>query len=955
MIEHPKILCLFSAPLVAQDGEPLGALDIGAERDAIIRELSACKKAVSLRIGYATVEELARSVAEQFNILHLSCHGQEEYLLFEDGKGGSQPIGGDYLKRLLCVGVPFELAIVSACHSERIGETLVEAGIRHVIAIKCDVPVLDVAAITFIGQFFRSLFRGNPVEKAFEMARLLVEGNPELMKLKPQLEFIAHKNGVPFVPEEKKFVLLPEDNEVHLNPLLSHEIPQGTLMLEEPTPQSNLPVKPHSFTGRSVDMYDIINELCENRFVTITGAGGIGKTVVAIEVARWFCARSFFPDGIFYIDLRETDTVEGIVDVLGAALGERLTELKDVIVHLRDWNCLLLLDNAEDILWQDEDAMQDFIDSLFKFTPNTKLVVTSQRPVGGNLYEPEHVYRIYPLERDDAATLFIVTARRRMEREEWESQSFCSLLEQLGGHPLSIVLTACQLTPGIILEDLIERITVYKARAITVKDITDKDAEHGESLVASLASAYDTLSENAKTLFGILSMLPAGAQEEMLTQIYGGTAWLHVQELNGASLVEIRERRAALLPPVRLFAMSITKEEIKDVYGPQVMEVMKEYTKELYENHTTENAKEYRLHFTVDEPNLRSVVDLPCAPPQTAKERSALGVLGPRLIFLYFYHSRWKEAKEVGNKVLSNLKRLQDQIGEADTLLVLGVLAMRSGDLEEARLKYEAALEGYQHVGYERGEANVLWELGDLVMLLGDLEEARSKYEASLVICQHIDEKLAEATIFMRLGNVIMLLGDLEEARSKYETALRIYQHIDEKLGEANTLRHLGDLIIQLGALEEARSKYETALRIYQHIDEKEGEASSLIQLCQWAALTNQLDYAETNLENALMLCKEIEHPEGRADAHMVRALVFLKNFNIIGAKHELDCCLTIHDKIYAHCKAAQWLVFYAIHLRLHNFKEGAKMCLEYAERFACKTCNQHLRSQIEQQLSEIA
>ncbi len=954
MITHPKILCLFSAPLVAPDGEPLDALDMKAERDSIVRELSACQKRILLRIGYATVDELVKSIAEEFNILHLSGHGCEEFLLLEDGKGGSQPVPGDYLRRLIRLGGPFELAIVSGCHSGQIGEKLAEAGIPHVVAIRCDVPVLDLAATVFIGQFLRTLFQGGSVKKAFDMAKFMVEGNPDVMKMKPQLKFMAFKKGIPFIPEEKKFVLLPEESAAHSEPLLSRKAPQGTLIVEESkASRTNLPVKPLSFMGRSAEMYDVITELFENRLVTITGVGGIGKTVLAIEVARWFCSRSHFPDGVYYIDLRQTDTVEGTVDVVGAALGVQLSELKDVISHLRERTCLLLLDNAEDILWQDEDAMQDFIDSILKFTPNTKLLITSQRPVGGNLYEPERIYRIHSLGKDDAAFLFLATAKRRMLKEEWESDTFYSLVEQLGGHPLSIVLTACQLVPGIVFEDLMERITAYKAKAITVKSITDKDVEHGESLVVSLASAYDTLSENARTLFGILSLLPAGAQEGMLTDIFGDTAWEHVLELNETSLVEIRERRAILLPPVRLFALSVATEEIRQFYGPKIVEAMKEYARKLYDNHSTENAKEYRLYFTVDEPNLRSVIDLPCAPPQTKEECSTLGLLGPRLIFLYSLHERWKEAKEVGEKILSNLRRLHDQLGEADTVLVLGVVAARQGESEEARSNYEAALKIYQQTGYRRGEANTLWELGNLLTLLGDFEETRSEYEKALEIYQSLDEKLGEANIFMHLGSLLMLLGNFEEARSKCEKALEIYQSIGEKMGEANTFKELGDLAVQTGKFEEAQSMYGKALKIYQHIEDKEGEASTLIRLSQWAVLTGRLEYAEKNLDSGFTICREIKNPERQAEAHMVKALFFLKQSDTIRAKHELDSCSTIQNRIHAHCKLVQWLALYAVHLRVHKFEEGARICLKYAAEFASKTQNQYLQDQVARQ-SEI-
>jgi tetratricopeptide (TPR) repeat protein len=701
-------------------------------------------------------------------------------------------------------------------------------------------------------------------------------------------------------------------------------------------------------------MYDIINELLENRLVTITGAGGIGKTMVAIEVARWFFSRSHFHHGIFYIDLRQTDTVEGLIDIIGATLGVQPAELTNIIAHLRKRSCLLLLDNAEDILWQNENVMQELIDTVLKATMNTKLLITSQRPVGGNLYEPEYVYRIYPLEQEDAAHLFLITAKRRMAKEEWESDTFYSLLEQLGGHPLSIVLTACQLTPGLDLEDLTKRINLYKARAITVRDITDRDAEHGESLVASLASAYDELCERAKTLFGVLSLLPAGAREEMLTDIFGDTAWECVHELNEASLVEIRTRRATLLPPVRLFAMSVTAEPVREEYGPRVLEVLGLYTKELYEHHSTKYAKEYRLSFTADEPNLRSAVDLPCAPPQSVHEHSALGILGPHLIYLYILHNRWKEAKEVGRRILSSLNRVKDQLGEADTLLMMGMLAVQTGDFEKARPHYERALTIYQQIDHKLGEANMFWKLGELIMLSGDFEKARSHYERALTIHQHIGRRISEAHILVHLADLIKLSGDFEKARSHYETALTIYQQIEYSLGEANTLKRLGDLAVQSGDFEKARPHYETALTIYQNIDDKTGEASAYILLGQWAALTDQVKCAESFLDSGFTLCQEIDYLDELVNAHMVKAFILLKHHHIVNAAYELDCCSSIQDKIHAYSKAVPWLILYAVHLRSHEFEKGAKLCLKYAERFASKARNQYLQNQVNQQLREV-
>lgn len=391
MNEQPRVLSLFSAPLVAPDGTPLAALDIEAEREAIIRELTACNRQIVLRWAFATIDELAQGIEDRFNILHFSGHGHPEFLLFEDGKGGSSPVRGDFLKKLIGSGGPFELAIVSACHSEEIGKLLLEAGVRHVVAIRCAHPVLDRAAIEFVGQFFRKLFRGKSIQAAFDYAKLLVEANPDLAKAKPLLEAMAIEEGKPYVPEEKKFVLLPEsDPSFHTANLVEESVPEGSLTLESPSlAKSNLLVRPRTFVGRSREMHAVINRLFTGHITTIKATGGMGKTTLAVEAARWFQARGTFPDGIYHVDIRQAETIGGVIAALGAALGaalqEEMTEPADVVRVLRDKQCLLLLDNAEEVLWRDEDSARNLIDQILKKCPRVRLLITSQRDVGGGL------------------------------------------------------------------------------------------------------------------------------------------------------------------------------------------------------------------------------------------------------------------------------------------------------------------------------------------------------------------------------------------------------------------------------------------------------------------------------------------------------------------------------------------------------------------------------------------
>jgi len=479
----------------------------------------------------------------------------------------------------------------------------------------------------------------------------------------------------------------------------------------------------------------------------------------------------------------------------------------------------------------------------------------------------------------------------------------------LGGHPLSIVLMAHQLRDGTTIEDLVEKIKKYEASAISVKGITDRDLEHGESLVASLASAYDSLSDDAKTVFGILSMLPAGAEEFTIKQIAGDNGWEYVQELHEASLAEIIQfRRVVLLSPVRLFALSVISKEVKEQYGPKIVALMGSYANQFYYGHTSNKARMYRQLFTVEEPNFRSATELPCPIPETENEPSYLGILGPALISLYLFSSRLNEGIKTGEVIITNLEKIDDKLGEANTL----------------------------------------WALGDLSMRTDDLKDARERYEKALEIYQQIDTKLGEANTLRALGNLSMRTDDLKDARERYEKALEIYQQIDEKLGEANTLRALGDLSMRTDDLKDARERYEKALEIFQQIEEKLGEANTLMRFGQLFALIGELGLAEEKLDNARTIYEKIDDYDGRADVHMGKAFILLKHQNNPQAKSELEQCSTIRDKVLAHGEAAQWLIFYSDHLNSQALTEGAKICLEYAKKFATKARDSQLQDNIE-------
>ena len=276
-------------------------------------------------------------------------------------------------------------------------------------------------------------------------------------------------------------------------------------------------------------------------------------------------------------------------------------------------------------------------------------------------------------------------------------------------------------------------------------------------------------------------------EEVTLKQIFGATAWEYAQELNDASLAEITvNRRIILLPPVRLFAVSVLTDQVREQYGPKIMALMGFYAKQFYEHLRAEDAKEHRFYFAMEEPNLRFAIELPCAPLKSNKEPSALGFLAPYLISLYYRHDRCSMAKEIGDTIIPKLERLQDELGEANTLLALGDLAMRMADLKEAKLKYEKALEIFQQIDSKLGGANTLLALGDLALRTDELKKAKSKYEKALEIFQQIDSRLDEAHTLQALGKWFAIMDELENAEDYLDDAATIFKRIEEIEGQAD-------------------------------------------------------------------------------------------------------------------------------------------------------------------------
>lgn len=265
-----------------------------------------------------------------------------------------------------------------------------------------------------------------------------------------------------------------------------------------------LPVHLTSFIGRGGALAELTGILATSRLVTLTGAGGVGKTRLAVELAR--LAQDDF-DGVHYIDLAPiTDAVVvpgTVVHALGVTdrPGVRAT---DVVVHLvSNRRVLLVFDNCEHLL--DESAR--LISEVVGTCASVSVLTTSREPLG---VAGEVTWRVPSLPiADDAVDLFV--DRARLARPDFRATAANSsavedVCRRLDGMPLAIELAAARirsLTLDEIRDSLTDRFRLLTGGART-------SMRRQQTLWASVDWSHALLTDAERALFRRLAVFAGG-------------------------------------------------------------------------------------------------------------------------------------------------------------------------------------------------------------------------------------------------------------------------------------------------------------------------------------------------------------------------------------------------------------------------------------------------------------
>jgi hypothetical protein len=161
-------------------------------------------------------------------------------------------------------------------------------------------------------------------------------------------------------------------------------------------PRGNLPAQLTTFVGRDRELSSLFDLVTANRLVTVTGAGGTGKTRLVLRLAEEL--QPDIPQGVWLCDLASVAEASLVGDAVALALGanraapDRLAAARDL---LRERSVLLVLDNCEHLLPASGAAALD----LLAACPGVRIVATSRTPLG---VIGESVFALQPLAPDDA-------------------------------------------------------------------------------------------------------------------------------------------------------------------------------------------------------------------------------------------------------------------------------------------------------------------------------------------------------------------------------------------------------------------------------------------------------------------------------------------------------------------------------------------------------------------------
>jgi predicted ATPase len=576
--------------------------------------------------------------------------------------------------------------------------------------------------------------------------------------------------------------------------------------------RTNLPIPATPFLGRQEELGQVRELLGSDdvRLLTLSGAGGSGKTRLALQAAGE--GADSYPDGVWWVPLAPLVDPADVGPAAARALGGGGT-LPELVDGRR---LLLLLDNFEHVV---EAAPE--VAAVLTECPHVDVLVTSRERLR---VQGEHVYPVPVLDREEARRLFVTRARAAQPDFEPDEllDDVCARLDDL---PLAIELAAARtslLTTAQLLERLGSRLDLLRG---------GRDAEtRQQTLRATIAWSYELLEPEERKLLAALSVFRGGWTLEAAERVADADLDL-LQSLVDKSLIRRWESgRFGMLETIREFAAEKVSSEDEYEVRRRLLDILLELFADA--NLGPHTSGEPRMELAQEE---RANVDVALAWASEAGEV----VLGLRLMELL--ETYWATNDPIG--ALTRVDALLaiggdnlDPTTHAKALRLRGGSFDMTGRSNLAEPEYERALELLRPLGASDDAAHLMLRIANAASQQGD--HARGKVLTAEALESGAVHGRDEAFALTVLARVAFAEGDAVEGRRLAHVSADVAENLGFLWWRGVTLLGAAEQELVLGELEAAQGDYASGVETLASV----GDLVNLpIALAAGAALASKL------------------------------------------------------------------------------------------------------------------
>lgn len=645
------------------------------------------------------------------------------------------------------------------------------------------------------------------------------------------------------------------------------ELPVERVMPAAPSREAVIPQPLSSLVGREAEIASIRSLLEAHRLVTLKGAGGIGKTRLAVSLGHEL-ARATSRD-IWFVDLSAQHDgaalPAAILSAIGASTSPRRSNLEMLQKQLRGRTALLILDNCEQIV----ESVAATCRTLLESCPGLKLLSTSREPLR---ITGEAVFTVPPLSEAEAFDLFVARARAVTPavRDSAEARPLIeSIVRRLDGIALAVELAAARVR-GMSLKELAAQID-NRFQLLAGGDRTALPRH--QALLATMEWSYQLLSLPEQQLFRHLGAFNGPFSLSDVTAVAAGEGVGSAQVIDlltalvDKSLVqsaqEAHEHCYSLFESTRAFAhgelersgeLGVIQRRHFDHYFDRVRSAG-----DFRESACPTRRVALRLAYSNGTAALRWSL---------LEEHDVEGGAAMAAAMIYFWTAfgLYEEGERWLSSASRHLPRLP-RLTAARVLNTLGDIYQDVGRFEESERCLRESVSTFTDLGRWRDEGVSACHLLAVTLICRrDVAGALSMLERVLPVFRASGNRRREGQVLVNIGTVHLWRDEPALAEAKYREGADVLRIMGHDHSEALTLAWLSDCEYVRGSAAEAMVTAARALELARQEADSFFVAAIRCRVAKLAAVLGDFPLARTCILESLRIVSTTWHPQGVAE-----------------------------------------------------------------------------------------